>query len=71
MRYRFSLPLAAALLLAAAPASHSAHARWWDLGHRLVARLAEPLLTPEARAAARELLGGQSLAVAAVRADFF
>ena len=63
--------LAATLLLAAAPAhaSHDAAARWWDLGHRLVARLAEPLLTADARAAARELLGGQSLADAAVWAD--
>lgn len=66
-----ALLLAAALAAAAAPvhASNTAHARWWDLGHRLVARLAEPLLTPDARAAARDLLGGQSLADAAVWAD--
>lgn len=63
--------LAATLLLAATPAraSHDGGARWWDLGHRLVARLAEPLLTPQARGAARDLLGGQSLADAAVWAD--
>jgi hypothetical protein len=44
-------------------------ARWWDLGHRMVARIAELRLTPEAKAAARDILGGQSLADASVWAD--
>jgi hypothetical protein len=47
----------------------SLEARWWDLGHRLVARLAEPRLTPRARAAVRQILQGQSLADASVWAD--
>ena len=42
---------------------------WYDEGHRLVARLAEGRLTPRAAAAVRELLGGQSLADAALWAD--
>jgi hypothetical protein len=70
LRHHCLLPLAAAVLLAVpAHALDGAHVRWWDLGHRLVARLAEPLLTAEARAAARDLLGGQSLADASVWAD--
>jgi hypothetical protein len=70
LRHPCLLPLAAAVLLAVpAHALDGAHVRWWDLGHRLVARLAEPLLTAEARAAARDLLGGQSLADASVWAD--
>ena len=44
-------------------------ARWYDAGHRLVARLAESRLTPHAAAAVRELLGGQSLAEAGLWAD--
>ncbi|MGN6392473.1 MAG: S1/P1 nuclease [Gemmatimonadales bacterium] len=43
--------------------------RWWDLGHRIVARLAEQRLTPHARDAVRDILGGQSLADASVWAD--
>ena len=43
--------------------------RWWDLGHREVARLAELRLTPHTRAAVRSILGGQSLADASVWAD--
>jgi hypothetical protein len=46
-----------------------AAARWYDLGHRLVARVAERRLTPGAAAAVRDLLGGQSLADASVWAD--
>ncbi|MEP6687629.1 MAG: S1/P1 nuclease [Gemmatimonadales bacterium] len=42
---------------------------WYDEGHRLVARLAEERLTPQAAAAVRELLGGQRLADAALWAD--
>ena len=69
--HRSFIPLAWITLLAAAPprAPGTAHARWWDLGHRIVARLAEPRLTPHTRAAVRDLLGGQDLADAAVWAD--
>jgi hypothetical protein len=51
------------------PPTHAIESRWWDTGHRIVARLAEIRLTPEARSAVRELLGGQSLADASVWAD--
>jgi hypothetical protein len=44
-------------------------ARWWDLGHRIVARIAEQRLTPSAREAVREILAGQSLEDASVWAD--
>jgi len=44
-------------------------ARWWDLGHRMVARLAEQRLTPHTRDAIRDILGGQSLSDASVWAD--
>jgi hypothetical protein len=61
------------MLLSAAPAPArapgSAIARWWDLGHRVVARLAETRLTPHTREAVRDILGGQSLADASVWAD--
>lgn len=65
------MPLAFATLLSAAPphAPSTTHARWWDLGHRVVARLAEPRLTPHTRAAVRDILGGQNLADASVWAD--
>lgn len=43
--------------------------RWWDFGHRIVARIAEPRLTPHTREAIREVLGGQGLADASVWAD--
>jgi nuclease S1 len=46
-----------------------AGARWWDLGHRVVARLAESRLAPHTRDAVRDILGGQSLADASVWAD--
>jgi nuclease S1 len=42
---------------------------WWDLGHRIVARLADTRLTPRARAAVHQILEGQSLADASVWAD--
>jgi hypothetical protein len=42
---------------------------WYDTGHRLVARIAELRMTPRARAAVRDLLGGQDLATASVWAD--
>jgi nuclease S1 len=44
-------------------------ARWWDLGHRIVARIAEQRLTPHTREAVRDILEGQSLADASVWAD--
>jgi hypothetical protein len=44
-------------------------ALWYDEGHRLVARLAEARLTPRAAEAVRQLLGGESLADAALWAD--
>jgi nuclease S1 len=44
-------------------------ARWHDLGHRMVALLAELRLTPYTREAVRDILGGQSLADASVWAD--
>jgi nuclease S1 len=63
--------LALALLIPAAFASAPAAtgARWWDLGHRIVARLAESRLTPHTREAVRDILDGQSLADASVWAD--
>jgi hypothetical protein len=61
-----------ALILAAAPLPRRTAAievAWWDLGHRIVARLAETRLTPRARAAVHQILEGQSLADASVWAD--
>jgi hypothetical protein len=64
-------PFALALLVPATLAGGplAAGARWWDLGHRVVARLAESRLTPHTRDAVRDILGGQSLADASVWAD--
>jgi hypothetical protein len=42
---------------------------WYDLGHRIVAHLAEDRLTTKASAAIRDLLGGQDLGEASVWAD--
>lgn len=42
---------------------------WFELGHRVVARLAERRLTPQAAEAVREILAGQSLADASLWAD--
>ena len=42
---------------------------WYDLGHRIVAHLAEDRLTPHASAAVRDLLAGQVLGEASVWAD--
>ena len=71
--HRSLLPIAFVMLLSAASAPArapgSAIARWWDLGHRVVARLAESRLTPHTREAVRDILGGQSLADASVWAD--
>ena len=44
-------------------------ARWWDLEHRTVALIAEDRLSPRARGAVRDILGGQRLADASVWAD--
>jgi nuclease S1 len=44
-------------------------ARWWDMGHRIVARIAEQRLTPHTREAVRQILEGLSLADASVWAD--
>ena len=42
---------------------------WYDLGHRIVADIAERRLTPEAARAVRDILGGQRMSDAAVWAD--
>jgi S1/P1 nuclease len=42
---------------------------WYDLGHRMVARIAEQRLTPNTAEAVRDILGGQTLADASVWAD--
>ncbi len=68
MLTRFTLPLIlAASILPRGMAS--SEAGWWDLGHRIVARLADVRLTPRTRAAVRQILEGQSLADASVWAD--
>ena len=53
-------PFALALLIPAVFASAPivAGARWWDLGHRIVARLAESRLAPHTREAVRDILDG-------------
>jgi hypothetical protein len=63
----FALGLLIPASLASAPVVTGA--RWWDLGHRIVARLAESRLTPHTREAVRDILDGQSLADASVWAD--
>jgi S1/P1 Nuclease len=64
-------PFALALLIPAAFVSAPAATgvRWIDLGHRIVARLAESRLSPHTREAVRDILDGQSLADASVWAD--
>lgn len=54
---RFPAALVLALLIACAPAAHA----WGPLGHRLVARLAEPQLTPAAHAEVQRLLATEGL----------
>jgi hypothetical protein len=64
--------LVVALMVAGSPPARTAasgESAWWDLGHRLVARLADARLTPRARAAVHQILEGQSLADASVWAD--
>jgi nuclease S1 len=63
----FALVLLIPAAVASAPLTTGA--RWWDLGHRIVARLAETRLTPHTREAVRDILDGQSLADASVWAD--
>jgi nuclease S1 len=63
----FALALLIPAVLATAPVATAA--RWWDVGHRIVARLAETRLTPHTREAVRDILDGQSLADASVWAD--
>src|SRR2546425_12490697 len=59
-----------ALWAYAAPARETlTAARWWDLGHRIVARLADLRLTQHTRDAVRDILDGQSMADASVWAD--
>ena len=66
---RGTLTFALVLCLTPAPARHDGAWRWWDMGHRIVARIADERLTPRARQAVRHILGGQSLADASVWAD--
>jgi nuclease S1 len=63
----FALALLIPATFASAPAASGA--RWWDHGHRIVARLAESRLTSHTREAVRAILDGQSLADASVWAD--
>jgi hypothetical protein len=63
----YALFLLFPLVLAREPLDE--RAIWWDLGHRIVARIAEQRLTPHAREAVRNILEGQSLADASVWAD--
>jgi hypothetical protein len=66
-----ALPLAltALLPLGSGRDERAAGARWWDTGHRIVARIAEERLTPHTRDAVRDILAGQSLPDASVWAD--
>jgi hypothetical protein len=61
--------LALGLLLPVTLAREPLPMRWYDHGHRIVARLAELRLTPHTRDAVRDILGGQSLSDASVWAD--
>jgi hypothetical protein len=60
--------LATALAVAPSPAPAPA-LFWYDLGHRIVADIAERRLTPEAARAVRDILGGQRMSDASVWAD--
>jgi hypothetical protein len=60
--------LATALALSPSPPPAPA-LFWYDLGHRIVADIAERRLTPEAARAVRDILGGQRMSDAAVWAD--
>jgi hypothetical protein len=56
-------------LAVGAPRTALSTVRWWDLGHRIVARIADLRLTPHTRDAVRDILEGQSMADASVWAD--
>jgi hypothetical protein len=56
-------------LVVGAPSTALPTARWWDLGHRIVARIADLRLAPHTRDAVRDILEGQSMADASVWAD--
>ena len=64
---RGALRSSALAMIVALPLHHAG--RWFDLGHRMVAGIAEQRLTPRTAAAVRDILGGQSLADASVWAD--
>src|SRR5689334_20355939 len=59
--------LATALAVAVGPPLSDTF--WYDLGHRIVADIAERRLTPEAARAVRDILGGQRMSDASVWAD--
>lgn len=61
--------LGTALRASTQPALPHSTMVWFDLGHRVVASIAESRLTPASRAAVDDLLGGQSMADASVWAD--
>ncbi|HEU5154890.1 MAG TPA: S1/P1 nuclease [Gemmatimonadales bacterium] len=65
--------LALLLLLAVIPVHPTPHDTegrvWYDMGHRLIARIAESRLTPHTADAVRSILAGQSLAAASTWAD--
>jgi len=61
--------LLASALSAAAPTATPESAVWYDIGHRLVARIAALRLTPHTAQAVNDLLGGEDLAEAALWAD--
>lgn len=63
MRY---LAFAAAALLALPSPAHA----WGKTGHRVVGAIAEPLLTPAARASVRRILGVETMAEASNWPDF-
>ncbi|MDZ4865584.1 MAG: S1/P1 nuclease [Gemmatimonadota bacterium] len=63
-----SMALAALVTVHGVPAPNPA-AVWFELGHRVVARIAERRLTPAVAAAVRELLGGQDIREASLWAD--
>jgi len=69
MNCRLIALIALVAIPAGRPAPASGDARWFDLGHRVIARIAESRLTPPAAEAVREILGGQSLADASRWAD--
>lgn len=63
MRY---LALAVSALLALPSPAHA----WGKTGHRVVGAIAEPLLTPDARAGVRNILGVETMAEASNWPDF-